>query len=149
MRHGLRPLRAVSAAAAAIGPSRPGARLSVDRLPNEAKPLVEAMNAALTRLEAALAGQRRFVGAAAHALRTPLAVLTARLDAMAGDAHIAPLRRDVDRMARLVDQMLKMARLEAIPLDVSQPVMLHEVAVEAISLLAPVALSRGVELVPD
>ena len=146
VRYGLRPLRELSAAAASISPAQPGARLSVERLPGEAKPLVEAMNAALARLETALDGQRRFVGEAAHTLRTPLAVLTARLYALPEMPEVAALTQDVARMARLVDQMLKMARIESVPLDVSRPVMLRQVAVEAISLLAPVALRRRIEL---
>ncbi len=146
VRYGLRPLREISAAAASINPAQPGARLSEEKLPGEVKPLVEAMNAALARLETALAGQRRFVGEAAHTLRTPLAVLTARLDAMPEVPEVTTLKQDVARMARLVDQMLKMTRVESVPLDVSQPVMLRQVAVEAISLLAPVALRRRIDL---
>ena len=60
------------------------------------------MNQALARMEAALAAQRRFVGDAAHTLRTPLAVLTARLDTLSAaappDRHaVDALRRDADR----------------------------------------------------
>lgn len=147
VRFGLRPLREVSAAAAAISPTQPGARLSPARLPAEVQPLVEAMNAALARLETALAAQRRFVGEAAHTLRTPLAVLTARLDALPDLPAAAALSQDVTRMSRLVDQMLKLARIESVPLDTAQPVQLRQVAVEAISLLAPLAVRREVELV--
>ena len=105
------------------------------------------MNQALARLEAALGTQRRFVGDAAHTLRTPLAVLTARLDALPDAPETAALRRDADRMTRLIEQMLQMARLDGTPLDVSQAVDLHAVAVEAISALAPLALRHDVELV--
>ena len=147
VRRGLRPLREVSAAAASINPAQPGVRLPETRLPGEIQPLVAAMNAALARLETALDGQRRFVGDAAHALRTPLAVLTARLDASSGGPDLPGLRQDAGRMARLVDQMLKMARVESVPLDVSQALKLRQVAVEVISLLAPAAIRRRIELV--
>jgi signal transduction histidine kinase len=193
---GLRPLRRASAAAARVDPAQPGLRLPDANLPGEVAPLVAAVNQALARMEAALAAQRRFVGEAAHALRTPLAVLTARLDTLAGDTvsqeplseealllgaasqhtsllgamsqttlselsqplgplpvgtpsdrqAVAGLRRDVDRMARLIEQMLLMARLDGQPLDVTRPVVLRAVAVEAISALAPLALGRGLEL---
>ena len=143
---GLRPLQRASAAAARVDPAQPGLRLPEADLPAEAAPLVAAVNHALTRLEAALGAQRRFVGEAAHTLRTPLAVLTARLDALPAGPETDGLRRDSDRMARLIEQMLRMARLEGQPLDVSQPVVLHAVAVEAISALAPLTLRRGVEL---
>ena len=146
IRHGLRPLRDASAAAARIDPGRPGVRLPDAGLPGELRPLVGAVNAALARLEQALDAQRRFVADAAHALRTPLAVLTARIDALP-DGTDAALRGDIDRTTRVVGQMLAMARLEELPLDVSGHVDLHRVAVQAISDLAPLAIGRNVELV--
>ena len=146
LRQGLRPLRQVSAAATLVGPSQPGMRLPVAKLPLEVAPLVAAVNDALTRLEQALATQRRFMAEAAHALRTPLAVLTARLDMLDGQHEVAALRHDADRMARLVGQLLRIARLEGLPLDVTHCVELRPVAVEAIASLAPLALRNGVEL---
>jgi signal transduction histidine kinase len=146
IRRGLHPLRSASVAAGEIGPDRPNRRLPSNGLPREVRPLVMAVNSALDRLAKGLEVQRCFAADAAHELRTPLAVLTARLDTLTGDEALA-LRRDVDRMNRLVDQLLKMARLDGLPLDVTQPVDLHDVAVEAISLLAPLAIRRGRELV--
>jgi signal transduction histidine kinase len=143
--HGLRPLRAAAAAARRIAPDRPGQRLPAAGLPSELVPLVGTVNAALDRLERALAAQRRFVGEAAHALRTPLAVLTARIDALDGP-ETAALRQDCDRMARLVTQMLTMARLEGAPLALSDRIDLHAIAAEAVSALAPLAIGRGIDL---
>jgi signal transduction histidine kinase len=143
---GLWPLRRTSAAAALVGPTRPGVRLPSARLPRELVPLVATVNRALDRLEQGLDSQRRFVGEAAHALRTPLAVLTARLDALPDGPETAALRHDADRMSRLVGQMLRMARLEGLPLDTSRAVDLHAAAVEAISALAPLGLAREVQL---
>jgi signal transduction histidine kinase len=146
LRRGLRPLRRISAAAARIGPARPGLRLPKAGLPSEVLPLVDGMNQALARLEHALEAQRRFVADAAHALRTPLAVLTARLDALPPGEEADALRADADRMARLVGQMLRMARLDGRPLDLRQALDLHAVAVAAISALAPLAIRERVEL---
>lgn len=146
LRRGLRPLRDVSAAAALVGPARPEARLPLAMLPIEVAPLVYAVNQALTRMEQALIVQRRFMADAAHSLRTPLAVLTARLDMLDEQPDNMPLRHDVDRMARLVGQLLRMARLEGAPLNVTHSVDLYAVAVEAISDLVPLALQRGVDI---
>jgi signal transduction histidine kinase len=146
LRQGLQPLRQVSAAAALINPAQPGARLPAAELPAEIVPLVRVMNEALTRLEQALDAQRRFVGEAAHALRTPLAVLTARLDMLDEQPGVAALRRDTDRMGRLVGQLLNMARLEELPLDVTQWLDLRAVAVDAITGLVPLALRDNVDL---
>ena len=146
LRRGLRPLREVSAAAARIDPTQTGVGLPVASLPWEVAPLVQAMNHALTRLEQALTVQRRFMAEAAHALRTPLAVLTARLDMLDGQPDAEALRHDVDRMTRLVGQLLRMARLEGLPLDTARSIDLHAIAVEAITDLAPLAVQRGIEL---
>ncbi len=146
LQRGLRPLRQVSAAAQLVGPSRPGARLPTDNLPDEVFPLVQTVNDALSRLDMALLGQRRFMADAAHALRTPLAVLTARLDMMEDQQELDGLRHDADRMSRLVGQLLRMARLHSVEVDVSAPVSLHEVAVQAITALVPIGLRKGVEI---
>ena len=146
LRRGLRPLVQASVAAATVGPGQPGVRLPVAGLPREVSPLVEAVNAALTRLERTIETQRSFMGQAAHGLRTPLAVLTARLDSLEDADAARALRRDVDRMARLVGQLLRMARLESLPLDVTQAVDLRLVAAEAITDLAPLGLGHGIEL---
>lgn len=146
LRRGLRPLTDASAAAASVGPSHPGLRLPVADLPREVTPLVLAVNAALARLEQTIEAQRVFMAEAAHGLRTPLAVLTARLDSLGDIPEVEGLRRDADRMSRLVGQLLRMARLESLPLDVTEPVDLRVVAVEAITDLAPLGLLHGVNL---
>jgi two-component system, OmpR family, sensor histidine kinase TctE len=146
VRQGLAPARAASAAALAIGPFRPGLRLPEERQPAEIAPMVRAVNQAVARLEDALTAQRRFVGDAAHTLRTPLAVLMARLDSLPESAEKAGLRQDADRMARLVGQMLQMARIEGAPLDVSGEIEVREVGREVIAMLRPLAVRRGVEL---
>ena len=146
LRHGLRPLREASAAARRAGPAAPGTRLPSAGLPQELAPLVGAVNAALARLERALDAQRRFTGEAAHALRTPLAVLTARIDALPPEPAQAALRDDADRLGRLVSQMLTVSRLDGLPLDVSVPLDLRGIAAAAVASLAPLAVQRGVDL---
>lgn len=146
VRLGLRPLRRISALAARVGPEHTDIRLPERDLPSELLPLVTAFNQALERLDAAFAQQRRFTAEAAHQLRTPLAILTANLDDLKGDGEVAALREDVARMNRLVDQLLRVARLEAHPLDVSQRADLVTCAQATVSALAPLALQRGREL---
>ncbi len=99
VRYGLRPLRQISAAAASINPAQPGARLSEDMLPEEVKNLVEAMNAALARLENA----RRGVSSARQPTRCAARDSDcSRLDAMPEMPEVASLKQDAARMARLV-----------------------------------------------
>ena len=146
LRRGLRPLTRASAAAVAIRPGEPGNRLPDDGLPREVMPLVDAVNAALSRLERTIDAQKVFMAQAAHGLRTPLAVLTARLDSLPDTSEIRGLRHDADRMTRLVSQLLRMARLESLPMDVTEPVDLHGVAAEAVAALAPLAIRDAVAL---
>jgi signal transduction histidine kinase len=142
IRRGLRPLRAVSERAATITAKTTGVRLADARLPSELSPFVAAFDQALDRLERGLISQREFTANAAHQLRTPLAILTAQLDELPGSAPIALLRSDVARMNRLIDQLLRVARLDSIPLAVSATIDLKAVAADAVRSLAPWAIGR-------
>jgi signal transduction histidine kinase len=93
-------------------------------------------------VERSLEQQRRFTANAAHELRTPLAILRARLDGMRS-TEAAALGPDVDRMGRLVDQLLSVSRLEARLVELEDGVDLRMVARETVGRLFPLALADG------
>ncbi|MBS0446840.1 MAG: sensor histidine kinase N-terminal domain-containing protein [Proteobacteria bacterium] len=93
--------------------------LPTGHLPDEVAPLVAALNTLLQRLAASRDAQRAFVADAAHELRSPLTALKLQLqllrrapdDAARGDALDA-IGAGIERAARLVEQLLVLARNE-------------------------------------
>jgi signal transduction histidine kinase len=123
-------------------------------LPEEVAPLVTALNALLQRLGQSLDTQRAFVADAAHELRSPLTALKLQLQLLkrAGNeaertAAAQALAAGIDRAARLVEQMLMLARTEpgaaAPPL---QHLDLSELVREAVADTVPLALARGTKI---
>lgn len=89
-------------------------------LPNEVRPLVESFNQLMHQLDEAVQAERRFIGDAAHELRTPLSALygqaevALRASTMADkDAALVKLLTVAERSTRLSEQLLDLARLEA------------------------------------
>ncbi len=148
MRRAIEPIRLASRRAADIGPQVSGVRLPTDGMPTEILPLVLATNDAFERLDRALDAQRRFTSDAAHELLTPLAVLRAQIDALDADSIAGPLRHDVDAMTELVHQLLYLSELESHGEAVGEAEQtdLHDVAIETISMLAPLAIRDGKQL---
>lgn len=111
VRRGLSPLREAAAYASRIDMNSIDQRIPLERIPAETMPLVEAVNSALARLDAGAARQRRFAANAAHELRTPIAILHTRIDALPDTRHKADLKRDARRIQNIVEQLLTAAKL--------------------------------------
>jgi signal transduction histidine kinase len=147
IRNDLKPLRRVADEAGRIGPAATAARLDEAGMPTEILPLVRAINGALERLDAAFESQRQFTADAAHELRTPIAVLRARIEALsANGGAAAPLMADVDRLSRLVEQLLTVSVLDGKAFALDRQVDVGAVARGVVADLAPLAVNRGQSL---
>ncbi|MFP4387189.1 MAG: histidine kinase dimerization/phospho-acceptor domain-containing protein, partial [Alphaproteobacteria bacterium] len=112
IRQSLKPVRIASEKANAISFKRMDVRLPETGMPLEIKPLLQAMNNALSRLEHSIETQREFVANAAHELRTPLSILRSHVDSFEDGETVRRLRQDIDSMSRLTTQLLDMSRLD-------------------------------------
>jgi signal transduction histidine kinase len=143
-----RALRPLAAEAASILPQDPARRLDEDKAPRELLPLVRGFNAALDRLASELGRRRRFIADAAHELRTPLAVVALRVEALADETDKRELRRGLGRLVHLVSQMLDIERLSLSGRERSR-VDLAAIARDVVADLAPTAIKSGYDLSLD
>ncbi len=129
--------------------------LPAARVPTEVRPLIDSMNALLSRLGAALSSQQRFIADAAHQLRTPIAGLRTQtelaLRLSAPDevrATLTQLQTAAEQTTHLVNQLLSLARAE--------PSAEHTQSMERLDIVAlardtttewvPRALAHGIDL---
>lgn len=84
-----------------------------------------------------------FAADMAHELRTPLAVLRAHLDTMDSDDAAQQLGEDVDRITRIVEQVLAKSRIEAIEIAPEEEADLSMVCASMAAFLAPLVIKEG------
>ncbi|HEX5377229.1 MAG TPA: HAMP domain-containing sensor histidine kinase [Phenylobacterium sp.] len=141
VRRVLAPLSAVADQVDSFDPTRMEARLTEPATSREVAALVAALNRALDRLQHAMRLLKDFTADAAHELRTPLAVLQMRVEALSdGDAK-QRLRQDVQAMVRLVNQMLDLSQADALSMDQAADVDLLDLAKETVAQIAPLAFA--------
>ena len=116
--------------------------------------LSRAVNQMLLRLKQAFDAQQQFVGNAAHELRTPLALMQARLDLYMSTGHgdscpeteetIAMMQEQTERLSRMVRTLLDMSELKAVPRN--DRIQLAPMIEEVLADLSPLAEKSGVTL---
>lgn len=114
-RRSVRPLRELSSSATTIERTGDASRrLEEPATPEEIGDLARALNGMLAALERSRERERRFLADASHELRTPLTSLIGNVDFLsrhgAGEEVVADLRRDAERLRRLVDDLLVLER---------------------------------------
>lgn len=154
----LRPVEQMRREAAAISASEPGRRLPVPGTHDELALLASTLNSMLDRLQEAMDREHRFVDDASHELRTPLATLRTEIDLALARQRTAPelqaslvsAREDVERLQRLADDLLVLARSRGgqIPIRrVATP--LAELFARGVTSVQDQAAKAGVEMVVD
>lgn len=150
---GLRPLQTLKKEITQRTPNHLNA-VAMAGVPEEVSPLVEALNDLFVRLELAFNSERRFTADAAHELRTPLAALKIQAqvalratDETERQAALENVLHGVDRAARLVEQLLTLARVDPETAAVGySSVNLYDLAASAIKEVAQMAHAKQIEL---
>lgn len=151
----LRPLTRVANAARTIDVGALQRRLPIRGARDELDEVALAFNDTLARLEHAVGEMRQFSTALAHELRTPLTALRGEieiairergLDADASPALASQLE-EIDKLKRLIDQILTLARAEAGQIALARDeVDLGQLARRVVDQLELVAQDKSVDL---
>ena len=154
IRRGLQPLSEVAQAVTdrSIDSLQP---IAVDHAPTEIRPLLDALNDLLARLERDWSAQRTFVADAAHELRSPLTALKLQLqraekstdEAQRAIAYSKLLER-LDRTTHVVQQLLTLARQEpqGIVQAATETADILTVASACVAQFAPLAEAKNIDL---
>ena len=154
-RRALRPVDAMTGTAAAIGLERLDERVPEPAARDELWHLARTFNTMLDRIRDGVHEQRRLVADASHELRTPLAAMRAEIDVSLRADELSPAARDVlasareevDRLSRMVDDLLTLASADdgRLALDL-RPADLAMLAADVAEAQRPLAARRNVTI---
>ncbi|MGJ5818854.1 sensor histidine kinase [Paludibaculum fermentans] len=156
--HAIRPIDAISATAQRISAGDLSQRINVADTESELGRLAAVLNNTFARLESSFTQQARFTADASHELRTPVAViLTQTQTCLARERDSAEYKetleacqRAAQRMRRLTESLLELARLDAGEEPMRRDRFdLGRVARESAELIRPLAAQRNVTLETD
>ena len=131
-------------------------RLTLGRARDEVERLATSFNTMIARLQSSRADQQRFVADASHELRTPLSTIRTNAEFLRQqpgaatadrDAAIADIVSEAERMSRLVDGLLVLARADAGVAIERRPVDLRAVAADEARRVRPPGRTRGDQVV--
>ena len=132
-------------------------RLALPAARDEVRLLGETLNDMIGRIEASFRSQKQFVADASHEIRTPLTVICSELEFAerrvtepSVKESIQTSLSEIDRLAKLTDSLLLLARLDASQLKLDlQPVRLDELLVECVHLVKSIADKKEIRLRVD
>lgn len=154
----LRPIRAVAVQLDGVTHRNLGAKHLDDiSTPVELRPFVDSVRAMLVRVNEGVQSQKRFVAEASHELRTPLAlakstIQAARLKARTIEQYqqaLDELLGDIDRLGRLVGQLLDLARLDEVGRNAFEQVDLHTILRSLADQYSTKAVTAGCSITCD
>jgi signal transduction histidine kinase len=140
-----RPLRRMARIAADVDAGELTHRIGQSGPHDEVRALAEAFDRMLDRLQDAFARQRSFASDASHELRTPLTIVRGQLEVLAGQPDVTreDVRRvervvsaEVQRMQRLIDDLLLLARTDEGPLHDVRRIDVHQFLTEVFDRLS-------------
>jgi signal transduction histidine kinase len=145
------PIRALELTTRTLADGAPPTGLPTTTGPPEVQRLAATFKATADRLSGLIASQRSFNGHASHQLKTPLAALRLRLENLetgimpAGGKNLQAALNETDRLSRMVETLLAMARAEqsALPRETCA---LADAIAERTSFWAPLATRQGVRV---
>ncbi len=151
---GLSPLQRLQRAVASRS-DRDRSPVAVDNVPGEVSPLLHSINELLARLDHVLTLQSRFVSDAAHQLKTPMAALKTQFEVALRETDPQRMRETLEgiyprleRLSRLVSQLLSLARNEpdAVSAVTLAPLDLDALALDVATGWVPEALKKHIDL---
>jgi signal transduction histidine kinase len=150
----LAPIERITSVARDIQATDLSRRIELGGPEDELRRLADTFDAMLARLDAAFGAQRQFLADASHELRNPLAIIRTNLDVALADPDADPeelrqslvvIQRASDRMSHLVDDLLALARGQALAV-LSEPVDLGAAVADASDELFLPAKRRDITL---
>ena len=150
----LYPVRRATQAAARISGEDLSQRMPVPKTRDELSELSITLNHMLDRLQESFETQRRFTADASHELRTPVTAIVGHANYLLRRTKPSPeqvdsltvIRREAERMAKLVNDLLELARADAGFTVDKEPMNLVEV-VESVHMdIAPVAGNAEIQV---
>ena len=154
--HALKPLHSFAAQVEKVEPNNlTDMKITEEVLP-EFRQFSRSFNQMLDRLDEGFTAQRQFTGNAAHELRTPLALMQARIELFAAEHPSMPpetaefltlLREQTERLTQMTKTLLEMSALQSVPR--SDRIQLAPMMEEILTDLAPLAEKNGITLQCD
>jgi len=149
-----KPFSTMVQSAEKISASNLRERIPLPRQNDEVFILASALNTMMERIELAFRSQKQFVADASHEIRTPLAIIRSELEyaqkqaaGMTSDESLKIALDEVDRLKKLSDDLLLLARLDSTSLGLKiQSVRVDELLADCVKRMKAVAETKRITL---